>query len=47
MMTKSKVERMTCQKTCSSWMQNLLECANPVIEEQIEDVVGSYNHINK
>ena len=33
MMAKSKVERMTCQNTCSSWMtyqkrQNLLECAN-------------------
>ena len=28
-------------------MQNLLECANSVIEDQIEDIVGSYNHIKK
>ena len=53
MMTKSKVERMTCQNTCSSWIiyqkkiQKLLECANSVIEDQIEDIVGSYNHIKK
>ena len=25
----------------SKKMQNLLECGNPVIEEQIEDIVGS------
>ena len=54
MMTKSKVERMTCQNACSSWItyqkryiQNLLECANSVIEDQIEDIVRSYNHIKK
>ena len=28
-------------------MQNLLECANSVIEDQIEYIVGSYNHIKK
>ena len=28
-------------------MQNLLEFANSVIEDQIEDIVGSYNHIEK
>ena len=28
-------------------MQNLVECANSVIEDQIEDIVGSYNHIKK
>ena len=28
-------------------MQNLLECANSVIEDQIEDIVGSCNHIKK
>ena len=26
-------------------MQNLLECAKSVIEDQMEDIVGSYNHI--
>ena len=31
----------------SKKMQNLLECANSVIEDQIEDIVGSYNHIKK
>ena len=31
----------------SQKMQNLLECANSVIEDQIEDIVGSYNHIKK
>ena len=28
-------------------MQNLLECANSVIEGQIDDIAGSYNHIKK
>ena len=28
-------------------MQNLLECANSVIGDQIEDIVGSCNHIKK
>ena len=28
-------------------MQDLLECANSVTEDQIEDIVGSYNHIKK
>ena len=31
----------------SKKMENLLECANSVIEDQIEDIVGSYNHIKK
>ena len=31
----------------SKKMQNLLECANSVIEDQIKDIVGSYNHIKK
>ena len=31
----------------SKKIQNLLECANSVIEDQIEDIVGSYNHIKK
>ena len=31
----------------STKMQNLLEYANSVIEDQIEDIVGSYNHIKK
>ena len=31
----------------SKKMQNLLECSNSVIEDQIEDIVGSYNHIKK
>ena len=31
----------------SQKMQNLLECANSVIEDQIKDIVGSYNHIKK
>ena len=31
----------------SKKMQNLLECANSVIEDQIEYIVGSYNHIKK
>ena len=26
-------------------MQNLLECTKSVIEDQMEDIVGSYNHI--
>ena len=28
-------------------MQNLLEFANSVIEDQIVDIIGSYNHIKK
>ena len=31
----------------SQKMQNLLECANSVIEDQIEDAVGGYNYIKK
>ena len=31
----------------SKKMQNLLECVNSVIEDQIEGIVGSYNHIKK
>ena len=31
----------------SKKMQNLLECSNSVIEDQIKDIVGSYNHIKK
>ena len=31
----------------SKKMQNLLECANSVTEDQIDDIVGSYNHIIK
>ena len=31
----------------SQKIQNLLECANSVIEDQTEDIVGSYNHIKK
>ena len=31
----------------SKKMQNLLECANSVVEDQIEDIVGSNNHIKK
>ena len=31
----------------SKKMQNLPECANSGIEDQIEDIVGSYNHIKK
>ena len=31
----------------SQKIQNLLECANSVTEDQIEDIVGSYNHIKK
>ena len=31
----------------SKKMHNLLECANSVIEDQIEDIVGSSNHIKK
>ena len=31
----------------SQKMKNLLECANSVIEDQIEDIAGSYNHIKK
>ena len=29
----------------SKKMQNSLECANSVIEGQIDDIVGSYNYI--
>ena len=31
----------------SNKMQNLLECANSVIGDQIEKIVGSYHHIKK
>ena len=31
----------------SKKMQNLPECANSGIEDQIEDIVGRYNHIKK
>ena len=31
----------------SQKMQNLLKCANSVIKDQIEDIVGSYNPIKK
>ena len=31
----------------SKKMHKLLECANSVIEGQIEDIVRSYNHIKK
>ena len=31
----------------SQKMQNLLECANSVIEDQIEGIVESYNQIKK
>ena len=31
----------------SKKMQNLLECSNSMIEDQVEDIVGSYNHIKK
>ena len=47
-MTKSKVERMRSQNTCSSWITfhkrcrfYTLECVNSVTEDQIEDTVGS------
>ena len=51
MMRKSKVERMSKHlqqlDNLSKKMQNLLECSNSVIEDQVEDIVGSYNHIKK
>ena len=31
----------------SKKMQNLLECTNSVTKDQVEDIVGSYNHIKK
>ena len=48
---KSKVERMSKYlqqlDNLSKKMQNLLECPNSGIEDQIEDVVEGYNHIKK
>ena len=51
MITKSKVEKMSKYlqqlDNLSKKMQNLLECPNSGIEDQIEDIVESYNHIKK
>ena len=47
MMTKSKVKHLQQLDNLSQKMQNLLKCANSVIKDQIEDIVGSYNPIKK
>ena len=48
---KSRIDGMSKHlqqlENLSKKMQNLLKCANPVSEGQIDDIVGSYTHTKK